>query len=308
MTYFLRGAILSSAAFFLIYVLLSFVVATAWRLVNRHAGTWSSSLLFGIRVFPLIAAAIITSSVVLPSFLYLEPYATSETIGVTGLTLASGGVTALVFGFASVLVAWWNTSRLIGRWPRTAVLPNGIEADIVGIKLSRPLFLVAGVCRPQLMISEGATSILEASEMQAAIRHELAHVASRDNLKKLVLRFAKFPFMAGLEQCWMQAAEFAADDAAAIDEATAVDLASALLKVASQPNSENLPDLAMSLNPEPSAALRVRVERLLTWKPKLRRSQTLLSFAMALTVVGSVAATYLPLLRYAHELSELLVR
>src|SRR5205085_9900657 len=102
---------------------------------------------------------------------------------------------------------------------------------------------------------------------RVAIRHELAHIAQRDNLKKLALRFACFPFFAGLERAWMHAAELASDEAAATDALAAADLASALLKVAAAP-AARVPELAMSLVPDPDAALRARVERLLAWQPR----------------------------------------
>jgi|SRR5580765_1877089 len=66
----------------------------------------------------------------------------------------------------------------------------------------------------QLLISEHAIQLLDESEMQAAIRHEVAYASFHDNFKKLVLRISQFPFLPGLEWPWMHAAEVAADDAA----------------------------------------------------------------------------------------------
>jgi hypothetical protein len=308
MSYFLRGAILSSAAFFLVYVALSLGVAIAWRVIDQRAESCTASLLFGLRALPLSIATFFAAFLVVPSFLYLEPYRTSEVIGVTGLTLAGGGFLTLGFGAVSVLFAWWETARFIAHCPRTAsVEVNGSENIAVGIAGTTPILAVVGIYQPKLLISEGATGLLEPAEMQAAIRHELAHVGFCDNLKKLILRFTTFPFLAGLDRSWMQAAEVAADDAAALNESAAVDLASALLKVAPQSNAGRVPELAMSLAPNADKALRARVERLLAWQPREPRSRRL-PVGIVLCAVALLTATYLPLLQHVHELTELLVR
>jgi hypothetical protein len=276
--------------------------------IDKHAERCTASLLFGLRALPLGAATFLAAFLVVPSFLYLEPYRTSEVIGITGLTLAGGGFLTLGFGAVSVLSASWKTARFITRCPRTApVEVNGSENFAVGIARTTPVLFVAGIYQPKLLISEGATRLLEPAEMQAAIRHELAHVVFRDNLKKLTLCFAKFPFLAGLDRNWMQAAEVAADDAAALNESAAVDLASALLKVAPQSNAARLPELVMSLVPNHDKALRTRVERLLAWHPREPRSRRL-PVGVFLCALALLTATYLPLLQHVHELSELLVR
>jgi beta-lactamase regulating signal transducer with metallopeptidase domain len=170
------------------------------------------------------------------------------------------------------------------------------------------MLLVTGIYRPKLLISEQVVRRLDEGEMQAAIRHELAHAGFHDNFKKLVLRVSKFPFLSELERSWMHAAEIAADDAAVTDESSAVDLASALLKVAT-PIASQVPELATSLMPDSEQALSARIERLMAWQPRpdaqrRRHSET----AFILTMFGLLAIGYGPLLRQVHELSELLIR
>jgi hypothetical protein len=309
MTYFLRGALLSSGAFFLIYVMLSIAVAAAWRLIGNRAAELGASLLYGLRAFPLAAAVVLAIFFVIPSFLYLEPYRTSETVGFSGLVLASGGIVVVGFGVVSALFASWKTARFVASCPRIRLVPHGESgASAVEVVAARPMLLVAGIHRPKLLISEPAVRLLDDGEMKVAIRHELAHVSFHDNFKKLVLRAARFPFLAGLERSGRQAAEIAADDVAATDESSAVDLASASLKVASQTSAPaQVPDLAMSLDTE--HALHVRIERLLEWQPRADSPpRSGLSALFIFCGLASLAVSYGPLLRYVHEMSELLIR
>src|SRR5262249_56091405 len=79
---------------------------------------------------------------------------------------------------------------------------------------------------------------LTREEMAAAIADEGGHLAARDNLKRAALRacrdaLAIFPCGASLDRAWAEASEAAADEHAARGEsAVALDLASALIKIA----------------------------------------------------------------------------
>jgi beta-lactamase regulating signal transducer with metallopeptidase domain len=171
------------------------------------------------------------------------------------------------------------------------------------------MILVAGIFRPTLLISTRASELLNEREMQVAIRHELAHVRFRDNLRRLVLGFCGFPLLAGLERKWMQAAELAADDSAATDEASALDLASTLLKMANRSCAAPNPEVAMSLLSEGDNALQARVERLLAWHPAAKRgSHRFLFAAAAVSGIVLLAMNYGSLLGHVHELTELFVR
>jgi Zn-dependent protease with chaperone function len=72
----------------------------------------------------------------------------------------------------------------------------------------------------------------------AAIAHESGHLAARDNLKRAALRACRdsltiFPCGVSLDRAWAAASESAADEHAAKGEgAVALDLASALVKIA----------------------------------------------------------------------------
>jgi len=312
MTYFLRAVLLWSGAFFLIYLALSMGVAGAWRFVSKRAESWDPSFLYRLRTVPLAVAVALVILVVIPSFLRLEPYQSEEAVGVLGIGLGCAGIVVVCFGTASVLFSLWKTQQFLAAYPPMRSSPlDKSGARIVEIASAKPMLLVTGIFRPKFLISEQAFQRLNEGEMQAAIRHELAHAGYHDNFKKLVLRFSKFPFLSGLEQTWMHAAELAADDAAATDECGAVDLASALLKLATPTCGTKMPDTSTSLMPPTEEALRARIQRLMAWQPgpvaaSLPRKH--LEALGILALLGLLAVVYLPLLQHVHELSELLIR
>jgi Zn-dependent protease with chaperone function len=310
MTYFLRGAFLWLGTFFLIYLTLSLGLAGAWQFLSKRGATWNASCLYALRAFPLVAAMILVFFFAIPSFLRLEPYGANETIGYLGLGLAFGGTAVVAFGAISALLALWNTSRFLAAYPQKRLRHSYKSgAWVVEIVTAKPMLLVAGIYRPKVLVSQEAVRLLDEAEMRAGIRHEQAHARFHDNLKKLVLRAAQFPLLSALEQSWMHAAELAADDAAATDESSALDLASALLKVANRSSASHMPELATSLLPDTQDALRVRVERLMAWQPRPASApRTRLLAPCLLAALGLLAIGYVPLLRLIHELSELLTR
>jgi Zn-dependent protease with chaperone function len=309
MSYLLRGALLWLGAFFLIYITLSIGVAGAWQFLRNRAATWDASSLYGLRALPLTAAAVFVIFLVIPSFLRLEQYQAEETVGCLGLGLAFGGIGIVGFGAISALLALWRVHRFLASCPetRTWQLDNS-GASGIEIATANPMLLVAGIYRSKVLISEQAVRLLDPCEMRAAVRHELAHASSHDNFKKLMFQVSRFPFLSGLERSWMQAAELAADDAAVTDESSAVDLASALLKVASRTSAREMPELATSLLPHTEQELRTRIERLVTWHRPASAPRRQLLALFILTGLGTLAVSYLPLLRQVHELSEFLIR
>ena len=310
MTYFVRAAFLSFSTFFLTYVLLSLVLVCGWRGIRKRGVEWSASLLFGLRVFPLVCAVALVTCLVLPSFLYLEPHQPGESFAIHALALGFGGLVLIGFGAVSALFAAWKTSRYVASCCRTGPIQrNEFGTATIKVAAASPLLLVAGVCKPTLLVSEQTHEILNPDELQVAIRHEMAHVRVRDNLKKLVLRFCRFPWLESLERSWMRRAELEADEIAVTNESAAVDLASALVKLASQLPHAQVPEIAMSLVRDSDDALRARVERLLTWKPRaIALPRKRLSMTLALSGVAVFVAVYAPMLHHVHELTELLMR
>ncbi len=113
------------------------------------------------------------------------------------------------------------------------------------------------------MVSDMAATVLSDDELQVAVRHELGHMRSWDNLKKVLISATPFPGMGGLESAWREAAELAADDSAVANRQEALDLASALIKLSRLSKQWSEPALASGLV-SGSSSIGLRVERLLS--------------------------------------------
>jgi len=123
---------------------------------------------------------------------------------------------------------------------------------------------LAGVFRSQLVISSEVAAALDPAQLDAVLRHELAHHVSRDNLKRLLIALAPRWFLVEHERAWKRFSEWAADDrAAAGDSRRAADLASALVHVARVKAGSGTPALATLLLTDDNAELATRVDRLL---------------------------------------------
>lgn len=159
------------------------------------------------------------------------------------------------------------------------------------------------------MVSDTAAAVLSDNELQVAIRHELGHMRSCDNLKKALLNATPFPGMSSLETAWREAAELAADDAAVGNRQDALDLAAALIKLSNrsaQPWAE--PALASGLVCG-SSSISLRVERLIEWRTAGRSFQRTWPWTLLVlfTMIAGIASNYGATLVLAHRLTEFLV-
>src|SRR5271155_1958243 len=313
----LRGIAVSLTFFVLVYCLLSALVAVAWRSLKLLHATERSlaGLLFALRVLPLAASVVVTFAFVVPSFQLLEPRSVDidEGIGAMPLVLGICALFLIACGCFRVITAQTKTSRVVARWLEGAnpLTVDGAAAQTVAFRSRRetpPLTLV-GLHRPRVLISESAVALLSHDELHIALKHELAHIQSRDNLKKLVFRFCPFPGMARLESAWSQAAELAADDAAVANLDDAVDLAAALVKLSRLVPVETAPVCTVGFV---TGSISARVARLLAWD-EARNAQTMrirpwYAIPLMLVTLLCVFATYGPLLALTHEITEWLVR
>jgi Zn-dependent protease with chaperone function len=163
--------------------------------------------------------------------------------------------------------------------------------------------------RSSVWLSRAAKRALNEEELQAALRHEFAHVKRRDNLRKLMLRLVAFPGMAALENAWRQATEMAADDAAVSNAAEALDLAAAVIKL-SRLAPHPAPELTTALVDNPAECVSVRVARLIAWREPTPAKTGSLRYAwcVAAALLAALAVTYHPLLIQVHAATEWLVR
>ena len=152
---------------------------------------------------------------------------------------------------------------------------------------------------------------LSSGELQMALKHELAHMRYRDNLKKLIIRFCPFPGMVQLESAWCQTAELAADDASISKLEDAVDLAAALVKLSRLLPVEAAPVCTVGFV---TGSISARVARLLAWDEAGLTQQArvrLRSWHLvppAIVALVCIIATYGSTLALTHEATEWLVR
>jgi Zn-dependent protease with chaperone function len=312
----LRCMGVSLAFFLLVYVVLSVAVMSGWRTVRRLGKRLSSrhvaAVLFTLRSLPLAAALVITLGFVVPSFLLLEPRAAAEPVGEIPLTLGACCLALFVAGVWNAVSAQVKTSRAVAGWLQGARAASGCApVPLFRIRPSSPALTVAGWREPRVLLSDAAAALLDKQELESGLRHEIAHVRRRDNLKKLLFRLCAFPGLAALEAGWSEAAEMAADDAAVSDRAEALDLASALIKL-SRFAPVQAATLTTGLVEDSGSALNVRIGRLVSWEERRAASaRNLLPWYLASVLAGGILSTvmmYSVVLIRVHDLTEWLIR
>jgi Zn-dependent protease with chaperone function len=312
----LRGIAVSLSVFMTVYCVLSFSVSLTWRKVRtlsqRQPVGRVAGVLLVLRMFPLAASTLITVVLAVPSFLLLEPRTIVEPIGGLSLTLGICGLAVVTFGLGNVSLAICRASRTIYEWMDGAQ-PIHVPAPLPVLRIPRaiPPMTAVGIIRPRILFSSAAEFLLNANEFQAAVNHEIAHVNRHDNLKKLLLRFVRFPGMRELDEAWLEATEVAADDAAVSSIGEALDLAAALIKLCRACPMESPTELSMSLVHSPVSLVNQRVERLIHWsvraypEPGYARRY---AWGFGLGVLVAVALSYGQLLMAVHDATEWLVR
>ncbi len=265
--YLLRLLCLSLASFFLLQLALAAAVATfagrALRAAAAMAPRSGARLLLGMRLLPPAIAALLVAGICAPSYLWLEPEGTGERAGIACLAAAILGGWTCAAGIARAIGAAARSRRYL-RECRVAAAAGA------------PVILLAGIFRPRLLVSRRVRRALDAEQLAAALRHERAHRASRDNLKRLLLAAAPDALLfrhglGRLERGWARLAEWAADDrAAAGDPQQSLALAGALVRMARLDPAPKAGPLVCSLLAD-TAELAVRVERLLNPAPVRRR-------------------------------------
>jgi Zn-dependent protease with chaperone function len=266
MTFVFRGMMVTLGFFGVSYCLLSLLIVSVWWSANllwRRSQGSSARLLFWLRIFPLLGAALVTLCFALPAFFLLEG-GMDEDMGT--LLFSAGSLLLIAAGTFRVLTAQAGASQIVEKWLDGA---RSLDAFAGALKLQSrlglPPLLLYGVSTPRVLVSETAVALLSPDELRLAVRHEMEHIRSRDNLKKLILHGAPFPGMGSLERAWMAAAELAADEAAVSSSSDAVNLASALIKLCQLVPIQDAPAFTTGFV-DMAALVNVRVRRLLDWK------------------------------------------
>ncbi len=312
MTFLLHGATLTLACFIAINVLLSALVV--W-IARREPRTDSPAFWFGLRVLPAAVAAAFVSTVFVPSYWRYEPREFVEGFDVTLTMSALAALVLLGAGAARGVSAWARASRRIRLWMRTS---RPIDLGAAGlpafaIDAQAPIMALVGVWRPRLLVTRGLIDALTDEELAASVAHELGHSRAWDNLKRLAMRAAPdllAPTAAAraIERRWASAAEHAADRMCGHATPTVrCALASALVKVARLTPPEPMiaePISTLIGGGEIASRVRVLLDDGVATPVRRRRPLRWLCAAMAL---AAIAASYGPLLRTVHELTEVLV-
>ncbi|HXR14800.1 MAG TPA: M48 family metalloprotease [Terriglobales bacterium] len=308
MMFAVRGFMVALGFFGVVYCLLSLLVVCVWRCVRLFCRNYTgggASLLFRLRIFPLAGSVSTTLAFALPAFLRLESGAIDEDMG----TLVFSACTLLFVaaGLFRVVRARAGTSRMVAEWLEGAhALDAGASGTTLQTKSGQPPLLLYGFIAPKVLVSETAVGLLSPDELQVAVRHEIGHMRSRDNLKKMILHGAPFPGMASLEQAWQEAAEFAADEAAIANSRDAIDLAAALIKLCDLAPLQDPPVFTTGLV-NLTALVEVRVERLLAWdeiSTPPRQGRWLWSLPAVVITVAYTVAHYSQALSLTHRATE----
>ena len=322
--YTMRLLCLCGASFFLIHMALSTAArlsaGTAVRVAEHMKPRSAARFLFVLRLAPLALTLIAVLAFCIPSYLWLEPEATGEKVGLLCVVMAVLGVALWIPALKRVMGAVRGTNRYLTHCERHARRINVPGEDSPALLLAdkAPVLAVAGVFRPRLLISRRVMRELSPEQREAALRHDHAHRTSGDNLKRLLILLSPdaVPFVAtfnGLERAWSKFTEWAADDeATAGDSERALTLASALVRVAKMGSRPRANVLSCSLVGG-TRELSQRVDRLLRPQPKpekpVKEVVRLLGGAAGVVVSAVAIATLWPSsLSIVHQALEHLVR
>jgi Zn-dependent protease with chaperone function len=323
--YFSRLALLSCASYSLLYVAAAIFVAVlapaALRLAAGMRPRGAARLLYTLRLLPLIGSVFVTTTLCVPSYLWLEPHGAQEKVGwgclfAALLTAALGCVSCARAGAAVLSSSRWT--RALPPSHR-AIGASGLCCPVSLLEVETPILGLAGLLRPQVVLSRGVLRVLSAEQLDAALRHEQVHRTAHDNCKRLLLLLTPriWPFsgaLVALERDWARLSEWAADDEATRGDARMqLELAAALVCVAQLGNAPRQPLLSTSLVAD-DRDLAARVLRLIAGKaaspsksPGYARGLAI--SAALLTVCGATAAILRPATLYAvHQLLEHLLR
>src|SRR5215469_3493398 len=286
------------------------------RCLRRARNSTQANISFLLRMLPVGGAAAVAFGLALPAFLALEPAVTGERVSFALAALACLGF-ALI---AAVLVRAGeraSAGRILARqWRSRANRSFASEEGFPVYEIAVPGAVVAtvGVFRPAIFVSSTVMNALNAKELAAAVAHETCHVASFDNLKRVLIRAVRVPLVRkSAEPVWTKISELAADERAVATGTSPLDLASALIKV-SRLLAAPIPNAApvsCFLPYETRSMISERVEHLLKLSSqpcaKPRRGRALL-FSGSVFAITALVFSQPRILELAHSITEKLVR
>jgi hypothetical protein len=319
--YAVRLLCLCLGSFFLLNLVLSTLMSAlapwamrrAEQIGERHPARSGATLLLALRLFPAVLALAIVAALCLPSFLSFESERGAEAAGIPFLAAAALGASIWAISLIRGVRAVVHSHRCVLR--RSAVMEG--ESETVWLwDGAAPLIGLAGVLRPRVIVSRSVACALERDQLAAALRHERAHRASNDNLKRLLLMLTPdalpgLSLFRAVDAAWTRLAEWAADDlAAARDAQSSIALAEALVRVARLGIAPKTSPLISAFVP-PGEDISIRVDRLLNgasyagsqsrvFGGALFASLFAVPFALVAVAPGSLVVTHRLLERLMH--------
>lgn len=301
-----RLLLLSSAAFFLVQIVVQALIALIAPAAVRRAGTMrpqrAARFLLTLRLLPAAFAAMVVTGLCVPSYLRFEPRVGEEEAGFVCVAAAILGAAVCAAAIFRALHALIRSSLYIRR---SGGVESQVQGETVWIVPQSAGLALAGILHPRLLISERALRELSPEQLAVALRHERAHRESRDNLKRLLILLVPLPGLRMLERAWLKCAEWAADDRAASGEVDRSALAEALVRVARLQVGIAMPRLVTSLV-EADEDLSLRVDRLLEPAPVDESSLRVGAIALSMAAVV-IFSTALCSMHTVHKLLELLL-
>jgi len=303
------------------------VIAATWRLAGRATASWTAAararLLFSLRILPPVLAFLAVSLLLVPSYLAYEPRHAAENVSFKLALLAIFSATGLAVSVYRGIGTHRATANLTSDWLRQGkpiVIP-GIDIKSYEIKHAFPLIGIVGFLRPRLFIASQVLEVLTPEEISAAVAHENGHLTARDNLKRGLMQACRdalliIPCGRLLDRSWSEASEEAADENAAREgNGVALDLASALVKIARiipLGGRPTMPAGVFLLGDEETKGIKSRVRRLIALATTERKGSRydvfprLIVWAPAILLFSGfvIAATNPYLLTRVHHLIE----
>jgi BlaR1 peptidase M56 len=328
MMFYLLAICVCLAVLFLLLAGASLIVWTLRGMVATALRSWrpaaAARVLFAVRVLPFFLALGLTLGLALPAFLKYEPRSSGETMSTRLLLLAAAGAIALMVMAVRGWRVLWATVSTERRWraggEECRVNVGGAQLPLHYVDGPSGLLAVTGFFRPRIFVAKDVAQMLSSDELSAALAHEIAHVHFYDNLKQLLLKITRPPRWLGganMDDAWTNISEVAADEAALVGGASALDLAAVLVKmVAFQRDGATAEQVAAShfLPHGTGSALEMRAARLrkalqdeLT-EPKIKSGGKHWPIIATIVLPAAYAATIITLLPAVHEALELLVR
>lgn len=289
------------------------------RLGTHRTAAGAADVIFGFRLAPFALALLVSLGLAVPAFLEFEPRSTREMLDWPLLSLASCGVAVLLVILrrtVAMLHATWSLQR---RWVADSVqlAIADVHCPVYRVNHATSLLAVTGILRARIFVSADIVEALTRQELAAALRHELAHLRSFDNLRQLLLRGIALPFagVRAMDQVWVSASEIAADENAVRTGASALDLSSALVKVGHLARAAIPPPRLAASHLVPygcgasTATRAAHLSALLRYESGLSepgRRWALLAFGLLLLTLYCISLS--ALLPFVHDALELMVR